>query len=227
MTHILSCWCHCYWLISGFWLQIETPHWPPSALHHLSSCPLCVSPVAPPCLQPAEEVRARRAEGQTAHPQTLRARPHGGSQEGRADQTSGSIRHFTLTHTHSQNMTRISFRLKKSMQFYMYLCVWQVLTHLRVIEERMNQSLGLLYKVPGVADDIQDQVGEFVVLTQLKMNLLPFAVFEHRIQFIVNTGGITLETLKHPGYSQISIEVFGVESRWWVKIWQNDSIHIL
>uniref|UniRef100_A0A673LV70 Amyloid-beta A4 protein n=1 Tax=Sinocyclocheilus rhinocerous TaxID=307959 RepID=A0A673LV70_9TELE len=37
----------------------------------------------------------------------------------------------------------------------------QVLTHLRVIEERMNQSLGLLYKVPGVTEDIQDQVGEF------------------------------------------------------------------
>ncbi|KAG9348844.1 hypothetical protein JZ751_029161 [Albula glossodonta] len=34
----------------------------------------------------------------------------------------------------------------------------QVLTHLRVIEERMNQSLGLLYKVPGIADQIQDQV---------------------------------------------------------------------
>nr|XP_046238292.1 amyloid beta (A4) precursor protein a isoform X2 [Scatophagus argus] len=34
----------------------------------------------------------------------------------------------------------------------------QVLTHLHIIEERMNQSLGLLYKVPGVADDIQDQV---------------------------------------------------------------------
>ncbi|XP_052447764.1 amyloid beta (A4) precursor protein a isoform X2 [Carassius gibelio] len=34
----------------------------------------------------------------------------------------------------------------------------QVLTHLRVIEERMNQSLGLLFKVPGVAEDIQDQV---------------------------------------------------------------------
>lgn len=55
-----------------------------------------MSPVAPPRLQPAEEVRARRAEGQAAHPQTLRARPHGGSQEGRADQTSGSIRRFTL-----------------------------------------------------------------------------------------------------------------------------------
>lgn len=58
----------------------------------LSACPL----VAPPRLQPAEEVRARRAEGQAAHPQTLRARPHGGSQEGRADQTSGSIQRFTL-----------------------------------------------------------------------------------------------------------------------------------
>lgn len=34
----------------------------------------------------------------------------------------------------------------------------QVLTHLRVIEERMNQSLWLLYKVPGVLEDIQDQV---------------------------------------------------------------------
>ncbi|XP_076839344.1 amyloid beta (A4) precursor protein a isoform X2 [Brachyhypopomus gauderio] len=34
----------------------------------------------------------------------------------------------------------------------------QVLTHLRVIEERMNQSLGLLYKVPGVLEDIQEQV---------------------------------------------------------------------
>lgn len=41
-----------------------------------------------------------------------------------------------------------------------YSLLAQVLTHLRVIEERMNQSLGLLYKVPGVADDIQDQVGE-------------------------------------------------------------------
>uniref|UniRef100_A0A3Q3BSG8 Amyloid-beta A4 protein n=1 Tax=Kryptolebias marmoratus TaxID=37003 RepID=A0A3Q3BSG8_KRYMA len=36
----------------------------------------------------------------------------------------------------------------------------QVLTHLRVIDERMNQSLGLLYKVPSVATEIQKQVGE-------------------------------------------------------------------
>lgn len=34
------------------------------------------------------------------------------------------------------------------------------MTHLRVIEERMNQSLSLLYKVPYVADEIQDEIGE-------------------------------------------------------------------
>uniref|UniRef100_A0A671VX10 Amyloid-beta A4 protein n=1 Tax=Sparus aurata TaxID=8175 RepID=A0A671VX10_SPAAU len=36
----------------------------------------------------------------------------------------------------------------------------QVLTHLRVIDERMNQSIGLLYKVPSVANEIQNQVVE-------------------------------------------------------------------
>lgn len=36
----------------------------------------------------------------------------------------------------------------------------QVMTHLRVIEERMNQSLSLLYKVPYVADEIQDEISE-------------------------------------------------------------------
>uniref|UniRef100_A0A671KWT3 Amyloid beta (A4) precursor-like protein 2 n=1 Tax=Sinocyclocheilus anshuiensis TaxID=1608454 RepID=A0A671KWT3_9TELE len=38
----------------------------------------------------------------------------------------------------------------------------QVMTHLRVIEERMNQSLSLLYKVPYVAEEIQDEVDELL-----------------------------------------------------------------
>uniref|UniRef100_A0A8C8F1T6 Amyloid-beta A4 protein n=1 Tax=Oncorhynchus tshawytscha TaxID=74940 RepID=A0A8C8F1T6_ONCTS len=37
---------------------------------------------------------------------------------------------------------------------------FQVMTHLRVIDERMNQSLGLLFKVPSMANKIQDQVCE-------------------------------------------------------------------
>ncbi|XP_018603207.1 amyloid-beta A4 protein-like [Scleropages formosus] len=46
----------------------------------------------------------------------------------------------------------------------------QVLTHLRVIEERMNQSLALLYKVSGVADEIRDQVDKLVQREQAEVS---------------------------------------------------------
>ncbi|XP_071775791.2 amyloid beta (A4) precursor protein b isoform X1 [Centroberyx gerrardi] len=46
----------------------------------------------------------------------------------------------------------------------------QVLTHLRVIDERMNQSLGLLYKVPGVANEIQDQVSVIMQRVQSELS---------------------------------------------------------
>lgn len=35
------------------------------------------------------------------------------------------------------------------------------MTHLHVIEERRNQSLSLLYKVPYVAQEIQEEIGEY------------------------------------------------------------------
>ncbi|KAF7665636.1 hypothetical protein LDENG_00137140 [Lucifuga dentata] len=46
----------------------------------------------------------------------------------------------------------------------------QVLTHLRVIDERMNQSLGLLYKVPSVANEIQDQVSIIMQRVQAELS---------------------------------------------------------
>uniref|UniRef100_H3D8S6 Amyloid-beta A4 protein n=1 Tax=Tetraodon nigroviridis TaxID=99883 RepID=H3D8S6_TETNG len=45
----------------------------------------------------------------------------------------------------------------------------QVLTHLRVIDERMNQSLALLYKVPSVASEIQNQV--YVIVQKVQSEL--------------------------------------------------------
>ncbi|XP_005945949.1 amyloid-beta A4 protein isoform X3 [Haplochromis burtoni] len=45
----------------------------------------------------------------------------------------------------------------------------QVLTHLRVIDERMNQSLGLLYKVPSVANEIQNQVAIIMQRVQAEL----------------------------------------------------------
>ncbi|XP_036830942.1 amyloid-beta A4 protein isoform X2 [Oncorhynchus mykiss] len=46
----------------------------------------------------------------------------------------------------------------------------QVMTHLRVIDERMNQSLGLLYKVPSVAKEIQDQVSVLMRRVQSELS---------------------------------------------------------
>lgn len=36
----------------------------------------------------------------------------------------------------------------------------QVYTHLHVIEERMNQSLALLYKDPSLAEELHDDIRE-------------------------------------------------------------------
>ncbi|XP_016141820.1 amyloid beta A4 protein-like isoform X2 [Sinocyclocheilus grahami] len=44
-----------------------------------------------------------------------------------------------------------------------------VMTHLRVIEERMNQSLGYLYKLPEVANEIQDQVALLIQRDQAEV----------------------------------------------------------
>lgn len=41
------------------------------------------------------------------------------------------------------------------------------MTHLRVTYERMNQSLSLLYNVPAVAEEIQDEVGKYNLILVL------------------------------------------------------------
>lgn len=102
-------------------------------------------PAAPPGVEPAEEVRACRAEGPAAHDETLRARADRRPQEGCPDPSSG---------TRDTPAARVALR-RNTLTFIVCL---QVLTHLLVIDERMNQSIGLLYKVANVANDIQEQV---------------------------------------------------------------------
>ncbi|KAK5890444.1 hypothetical protein CesoFtcFv8_013963 [Champsocephalus esox] len=46
----------------------------------------------------------------------------------------------------------------------------QVLTHLRVIDERMNQSVGLLFKVPSVANELQSQVSVLMQRVQAELS---------------------------------------------------------
>ncbi|XP_056281628.1 amyloid-beta A4 protein-like isoform X2 [Pseudoliparis swirei] len=46
----------------------------------------------------------------------------------------------------------------------------QILTHLRVIDERMNQSVDLLYKVPSVANEIRNQVSVIMQRVQAELS---------------------------------------------------------
>ncbi|XP_017506303.1 amyloid-beta precursor protein isoform X7 [Manis javanica] len=60
----------------------------------------------------------------------------------------------------------------------------QVMTHLRVIYERMNQSLSLLYSVPAVAEEIQDEVDELLQKEQnYSDDVLANMISEPRISY--------------------------------------------
>ncbi|XP_063161528.1 amyloid-beta precursor protein isoform X1 [Candoia aspera] len=60
----------------------------------------------------------------------------------------------------------------------------QVMTHLRVTYERMNQSLSLLYNVPAVAEEIQDEVDELLQKEQnYSDDVLANMISEPRISY--------------------------------------------
>ncbi|TNN66628.1 Amyloid-like protein 2 [Liparis tanakae] len=75
----------------------------------------------------------------------------------------------------------------------------QVMTHLRVIEERMNQSLSLLYKVPYVAEEIQDEIDELLQEQKADMDQFLSSISESQPDVTVS--------------SEESVEVTGPEGK--------------
>ncbi|XP_051494443.1 amyloid beta precursor like protein 2 isoform X2 [Apus apus] len=63
----------------------------------------------------------------------------------------------------------------------------QVMTHLHVIEERMNQSLSLLYKVPYVAEEIQDEIDELLQEQRADMDQFTSSVSESQVDVRVSS----------------------------------------
>ncbi|KFV71916.1 Amyloid-like 2, partial [Dryobates pubescens] len=63
----------------------------------------------------------------------------------------------------------------------------QVMTHLHVIEERMNQSLSLLYKVPYVAEEIQDDIDELLQEQRADMDQFTSSVSESQVDVRVSS----------------------------------------
>ncbi|XP_068274573.1 amyloid beta precursor like protein 2 isoform X3 [Nyctibius grandis] len=63
----------------------------------------------------------------------------------------------------------------------------QVMTHLHVIEERMNQSLSLLYKVPYVAEEIQDEIDELLQEQREDMDQFTSSISEAQVDVRVSS----------------------------------------
>ncbi|KAL7981529.1 hypothetical protein Chor_005617 [Crotalus horridus] len=63
----------------------------------------------------------------------------------------------------------------------------RVMTHLHVIEERMNQSLSLLYKVPYVAEEIQSEIDELLQEQQTDMDQFTSSISESLVDVHVTS----------------------------------------
>ncbi|XP_075765815.1 amyloid beta precursor like protein 2 isoform X4 [Pelodiscus sinensis] len=63
----------------------------------------------------------------------------------------------------------------------------QVMTHLHVIEERMNQSLSLLCKVPYVAEEIQDEIDELLQEQRADMDQFTSSISESQVDVRVSS----------------------------------------
>uniref|UniRef100_A0A8C9UYH2 Amyloid beta like protein 1 n=1 Tax=Scleropages formosus TaxID=113540 RepID=A0A8C9UYH2_SCLFO len=62
---------------------------------------------------------------------------------------------------HYQHIEAVDPQKAEQMKFQVTFFI-QVYTHLHVIEERMNQSLALLYKVPVLAEELHDEIQELM-----------------------------------------------------------------
>ncbi|XP_019516336.1 PREDICTED: amyloid-like protein 2 [Hipposideros armiger] len=64
---------------------------------------------------------------------------------------------------------------------------FQVMTHLHVIEERRNQSLSLLYKVPYVAQEIQEEIDELLQEQRADMDQFTSSISETPVDVRVSS----------------------------------------
>ncbi|XP_038145898.1 amyloid-like protein 2 isoform X5 [Cyprinodon tularosa] len=86
----------------------------------------------------------------------------------------------------------------------------QVMTHLRVIEERMNQSLSLLYKVPYVAEEIQDEIDELLQEQKADMDQFLSSISESQPDVTVpSEEGVVIPYSEGKPYRPIQVHSLG------------------
>ncbi|XP_035857306.1 amyloid-like protein 2 isoform X1 [Sander lucioperca] len=89
----------------------------------------------------------------------------------------------------------------------------QVMTHLRVIDERMNQSLSLLYKVPYVAEEIQDEIDELLQEQKADMDQFLSSISESQPDVTVSSSEESVEVPVSEGKPYRPFQVTSLGSR--------------
>ncbi|XP_061870042.1 amyloid beta precursor like protein 2 isoform X4 [Colius striatus] len=84
----------------------------------------------------------------------------------------------------------------------------QVMTHLHVIEERMNQSLSLLYKVPYVAEEIQDEIDELLQEQRADMDQFTSSISESQVDVRVSSEESEEIPLEHKPFRPFQVKTF-------------------
>uniref|UniRef100_A0A665VR07 Amyloid beta (A4) precursor-like protein 2 n=1 Tax=Echeneis naucrates TaxID=173247 RepID=A0A665VR07_ECHNA len=89
----------------------------------------------------------------------------------------------------------------------------QVMTHLHVIEERMNQSLSLLYKVPYVAEEIQDEIDELLQEQKADMDQFLSSISESQPDVTVSSEeSVEVPVSEGKPYRPIQVSSLGTHS---------------
>lgn len=89
----------------------------------------------------------------------------------------------------------------------------QVMTHLRVIEERMNQSLSLLYKVPYVAEELQDEIDDLLQEQKADMDQFLSSISESQPDVTVSSEEESVEVPVSENKPYRPIQVTSLGSR--------------
>ncbi|XP_007552389.1 amyloid beta precursor like protein 2 isoform X1 [Poecilia formosa] len=89
----------------------------------------------------------------------------------------------------------------------------QVMTHLRVIEERMNQSLSLLYKVPYVAEELQDEIDDLLQEQKADMDQFLSSISESQPDVTVSSEeSVEVPVSEGKPYRPIQVTSLGARS---------------
>ncbi|XP_054883994.1 amyloid-like protein 2 isoform X5 [Poeciliopsis prolifica] len=89
----------------------------------------------------------------------------------------------------------------------------QVMTHLRVIEERMNQSLSLLYKVPYVAEELQDEIDDLLQEQKADMDQFLSSISESQPDVTVSSEeSVEVPVPEDKPYRPIQVTSLGARS---------------